>query len=104
MINFEQISIMLQLEVFQEDNKFSIEQRDKLIYICEQISKLNNEKLNAVKKIQKYKILEKKYNEEHFLFGGNVVRLNQKYRDFELSGIPYLKELSEKLTKLRGKI
>ena len=104
MVNFQQISLMLQLEVFEEDNKFTVEQVDKLLTVCDKISALDTDRSNPVKKIGKYKTLEKQYNEEHFLFGGNSVRLNQKYRDFEEMSIPLAKEFFTKLTLLKKRL
>jgi len=104
MISFENIGMMYQLEALEENNKFSVRQRDYLIVIGEKIYNLPSGVKHMANSIRNYKSLEKQYIDAYLAYGGNPEQLNKQLRKLEDQSIPFLKEVSNAFQNLKNKM
>ncbi len=104
MVTFEQISIMFQLEALREENNFSQRQKDELLSISSKIANLPTGVKYIASSFKAYKALEADYIKKFESYNGNIVRFNWRLREFEYHSIPYIKEATEAINKLKNKL
>lgn len=106
MINFEIISIMYQLEISSQHDKFNDKQYNELMDIARSISRLtvSIDPRAALKTIQRYKRIESILIYRFVAWGGDEYKLKSRIKEFEDNSIPYVNDAMATIKNIRKKL